>query len=161
MNSYCVCESFKSLTRSLSSCCIMRWCDNFGGRRSRSSCTILVVAPCLLSEKLSLPSSSMVQSLGGLWNGETVTRDCLCCQGKTQVLNFHAWILQRILSHWSNKSHSLLWYGCSHHTICIAKGIDGYEPCSHFLILLAHVLQWIWRAQGLSWSPTLQPKCNS
>jgi hypothetical protein len=65
-----VCERFKSLTRSWSSC-VMRWGDaDISGKKSGFLHTILVLVPCPLSQKLSPPSSSMVQSLWGFGMGK-------------------------------------------------------------------------------------------
>lgn len=70
-NSDRVCERFKSVIRSLSSCCVMRCLDvDISGKKSGSWYPVLVVAPYLRSEKLYSPPLSKLQSTGGFGMGK-------------------------------------------------------------------------------------------
>lgn len=118
----------------------MRWgnTDNVQ-KKPISSHALLVVAPCLLSEKLSLPSSSMVQALGGLWNGKTIMRDWPYCRGQIWVLNTKLGFCRKAFHIHHIEITSLMWSFCWSHTVGTAKGTVGREPCSHFLLTYLHM----------------------
>jgi hypothetical protein len=120
----CVSENFKSLTILLISCCVMRGgdIDVSGKKQSGSWLTILVVVPCLLSDKLYCSSSLMTQSLGALkW--ENRHEGLAVLPRANSGIECRALILQRSLLRWSNKNNTL-W--CNflftlYHQYCKAK----------------------------------------
>ena len=134
-NSYYVCERFKSLTKSLSPCCIKRWVDDISGKRSWSSFTILVVAPCPLSEKLSLPSSSMVQSLVSFGMGKQSRGTVHVAKGV-----FGYWIPCLVFTEnpfTSNRNH-ILWCDMVAHAIqsVLQRALMVMNPVATFLSYL-------------------------
>jgi len=113
-----------------------------GKKQSGSWHTILVVVPCLLSEKLSWPSSLMTQSLGSLeW--ENRHEGLAVLLRANSGLNVKLWFCREAFHVGQTKITLACVVFCSAYTISTAKRNDDRDRCSHFLNILAHVPQLI------------------